>query len=596
MNFEKNEWDFTSLTKEKNFEDKRIDWQKATKNFISKWKGRTDYLEDVLVLKEALDDYELWKRDYGAEYDEIFFYWLKTKIDENNSEIKAKFNSVEEFAKKIENDMAFFVLNIAKISKKNQKIFLNSDVLNEYKHFLEKLFAESKYLLSEKEEKILNLKSASSYSSWVKMTSGFLSKEERKVFDEEGKKVLKSYSELSSLISSKNKKVRDEAGKALNDILEKYVDVAKEELNAILADKKINDELRGMKRPDFARHLSDDIDSEVVDVLIKSVSSKFYISRRYYELKAKLLGQKKLEYHERNVEYGKVVKKFSYDDSCLLVENVFGKLDKKFVKIFKNFIDNGLIDVYPRKNKHSGAFCVHFLKKQPTYILLNHTDKLHDVLTFAHELGHGINNELMKEKQNSLNFNTPLVTAEVASTFMENFVLDELMNNVDDEVRLSLMMNQLNDDVSTIIRQVACYMFEQELHKNFREKGYLSKEEIGKLFTKHMKNYMGDFVEQSKGSENWWVYWSHIRNFFYNYSYASGLLISKSLQGSVKENPKFIENVKEFLSTGGSKSPRDIFEKIGINIADKDFWDKGLEEVERLLNETEKLAKELGKI
>jgi len=592
MNFEKNEWDFTSLTKEKNFEDKRIDWQKATKNFISKWKGRTDYLEDVLVLKEALDDYELWKRDYGAEYDEIFFYWLKTKIDENNSEIKAKFNSVEEFAKKIENDMAFFVLNIAKISKKNQKIFLNSDVLNEYKHFLEKLFAESKYLLSEKEEKILNLKSASSYSSWVKMTSGFLSKEERKVFDEEGKKVLKSYSELSSLISSKNKKVRDEAGKALNDILEKYVDVAKEELNAILADKKINDELRGMKRPDFARHLSDDIDSEVVDVLIKSVSSKFYISRRYYELKAKLLGQKKLEYHERNVEYGKVVKKFSYDDSCLLVENVFGKLDKKFVKIFKNFIDNGLIDVYPRKNKHSGAFCVHFLKKQPTYILLNHTDKLHDVLTFAHELGHGINNELMKEKQNSLNFNTPLVTAEVASTFMENFVLDELMNNVDDEVRLSLMMNQLNDDVSTIIRQVACYMFEQELHKNFREKGYLSKEEIGKLFTKHMKNYMGDFVEQSKGSE----YWSHIRNFFYNYSYASGLLISKSLQGSVKENPKFIENVKEFLSTGGSKSPRDIFEKIGINIADKDFWDKGLEEVERLLNETEKLAKELGKI
>ena len=158
------------------------------------------------------------------------------------------------------------------------------------------------------------------------------------------------------------------------------------------------------------------------------------------------------------------------------------------------------------------------------------------------------------------------------------------------------MMNKLNDDISTIIRQVACYMFEQELHKNFREKGYLSKEEIGKLFAKHMKNYMGDFVEQSKGSENWWVYWGHIRNFFYNYSYASGLLISKSLQSSVKENPKFIENVKEFLSTGGSKSPKYIFEKIGINIADKDFWDKGLEEVEKLLNETEKLAKKLGKI
>jgi oligoendopeptidase F len=155
---------------------------------------------------------------------------------------------------------------------------------------------------------------------------------------------------------------------------------------------------------------------------------------------------------------------------------------------------------------------------------------------------------------------------------------------------------KLNDEVSTIFRQVACYRFEQELHQEFRQKGYLSKEEIGRLFQKHMAAYMGDFVEQSMGSQNWWVYWSHIRSFFYVYSYASGLLISKSLQTSVKENPKFIEKVKEFLSAGLSDSPRNIFKKLGVDIADPRFWNKGLDEVESILLETTKLAEKLGKL
>ena len=157
-------------------------------------------------------------------------------------------------------------------------------------------------------------------------------------------------------------------------------------------------------------------------------------------------------------------------------------------------------------------------------------------------------------------------------------------------------MTKLNSDVSTVFRQVACYKFEQDLHKDFREKGYLSKEEIGSLFQKNMAAYMGDAVEQSEGSENWWVYWSHIRRFFYVYSYASGLLISKSLQKSVRDNPEFINEVKEFLSTGLSDSPNNIFEKCRIDIADKSFWNTGINEVEELLDETEKLAKKLGKV
>ena len=279
-----------------------------------------------------------------------------------------------------------------------------------------------------------------------------------------------------------------------------------------------------------------------------------------------------------------------------MVHKVFSNLNRKFAELLEGFVKNDQIDAYPKRGKKSGAFCVHFLKSQPTFVMLNHTNKLIDVETIAHEFGHAINNELMKEKQNALNFDTVLSTAEVASTFMEDFVLQEILKEADDELKLALMMQKLNGDITTIFRQVACYLFEQELHSEFRKKGFLSKEEIGKIFRKHMKSYMGPSVEQSPGSENWWVHWHHIRTFFYVYSYASGLLISKALQAKVKENSQFIEKVKEFLSAGTSDSPENIFKKIGIDISKKEFWEKGLKEVEELLNETENLAKKLKKI
>ena len=358
---------------------------------------------------------------------------------------------------------------------------------------------------------------------------------------------------------------------------------------------RLEDELRGAPRPDTLRHLADDIESDVVDALIDAVSRRFDIPSRYYELKAALLRVKRLQYHERNVEYGVVARRYPYPQAINLVWRVMNKLDGRFGDILAGFVKNDQIDAYPRKGKDSGAFCMHHLLVQPTYILLNHAGKLHDVLTIAHEVGHGINNELIREKQHALDFGTPTSTAEVASTFMEDFVLDDILQTADDELRLAIMMQKLNDDVSSIFRQAACYRFEQELHGEFRKRGYLSKEEIGKLFQKHMAAYMGKAVEQSAGSENWWVYWSHIRYFFYVYSYASGLLISKSLQSSVKKDPAFIGKVKEFLSAGLSDSPKNIFSKLGIDIADKQFWNKGLDEIEKLLNETEALAKKWGR-
>lgn len=570
--------------------------EEKTAEFVQKWKTNDKYLKDPKTMLEALDEYENWARNYGL-YNRLGYYLhLRSAQDQEDVNIKAQNNKYTDRAQKLENDMRFFTHTIAMMPKGDQPKFLDSPALSKYKHFLKREFDSAKYLLSEAEENILSLKSPSSHSNWVDMVSEFLSREEALIENESGEKIKVSYAELQSKVRDKHKNVRDSAAKAFNKILSKHVDVAEHEINSILQSKKVNDDLRKFSRPDEGRLHDDDIDASIIDALIEATTEKFDIPARYYKLKATLMGVKKLQYHERNVPYTSVEKNFTFEEATELVDKSLSSIDPEFVEIFRSYIKNGQFDVFPRKGKDGGAFCSHNTTIEPTYILLNHTNKLQDVLTLAHEVGHGINNELVKKSQHELYFGNSLAIAEVASTFMEDFVLEELVKESDKEEQLSLMISKLDDDMSTIFRQVACYKFEKDLHAAYREKGYLSKKDIGEIFARNMAAYMGDYVEQSTGSENWWVYWPHIRYFFYVYSYASGLLISKSMQNSFKKDKEFIVNVKRLLSAGTSDSPKDIFAKMGIDITDKNFWINGLDEVGALLEKTEKLAKELGKI
>jgi oligoendopeptidase F len=594
----KTEWDLSPLLSgdhDPAIEKRKKDAEKRVDAFVKKWKNRTDFLSQPKVLREALDDYELWAKECGWSNGVDYYFWLRSMQDQSSTEIKAKNQQIEDFAKDMANRISFFSIAVSKIPKENQKKFLDAKELTPYHHHLRKCFRAAEHILNESEEKIMRLKATSAHDNWVRMTETFLSKEEREVLNEKGVKEKKSFDGILDLTRSTNKKVRDEAAEAFNDILRKHAEVAENELNSVFEDRKVNDLLRKYPRPDSARHVSDDIETETVDSIVKSISGAFDVSQRYYALKAKLMGVKKLAYHERGVPYGEAEKHYSYEESLSLVRKVLGKLDPEFGEIIDMFSD-GHIDVYPRKGKSAGGFCVYWLPTHPVYIFLNHNNKLQDVRTMAHEFGHGINNEIMKKKQHALYFGTSLATAEVASTFMEDFVLEEIGKSADDSLKLSLIMKRLDDNVSSIFRQIACYRFEQELHSTYREKGYLSKEELGKIFQKHMAAYMGDAVEQSPGSENWWVYWSHIRREFYVYSYASGLLISKYLQRAVRKDPKFIEKVKEFLSAGESASPTEIFKKMGIDITQERFWKEGVAEIETQLKEAEKLAKKLGKI
>lgn len=598
LDVKKTVWDLNPLLSgddDPKIQEKRHELETQCFAFINKWKDRRDYLTDPLILKKALDDYQEWQGNYGVGGDLGYYFDLRSSQNMTDPVVKAKTNQIDDFSTKLWNEVQFFELNLSKISLASQSIFLNCLDLSDYKHFLERIFNRARYQLSQPEERVLNLMNAPASYNWVKMTSGLLAKSTREVIDENQDKIEKNFSEIISLVSHKNKIIRDSAAEALESISEQYADIAEAEINSILSEKKIKDDLRGWARPDGSRHLNDDIDSEVVDILIEEVSNRFDISQKYYKLKAKLLNLEKLEYYERQVPYGNFDENYDFQSSSELVNKVFNKLDPEFSETFLRFLKNGQIDVFPRVDKRSGAFCIYYNLKQPTYVLLNHTDKLSDVLTLAHEMGHAINDELMKQQQNSLNFGSSTATAEVASTFMEDFVIEELIKNSDDEERLSLMMMKLDSDISSIFRQIACYQFEMALHIAYREMGYLSKFDIEKLFKQHMADYMGEAVEQPDFA-NGWIFWPHIRNFFYVYSYASGLLISKSLQSFVKNDPKFINNVKEFLAAGRSDSPKNIFAKLGVDITQKDFWQSGLNKVEDLLVETTDLAKKLGKI
>ena len=583
-------WNLKLLYNDINDKDIQRDIDESKKNvklFVKKWKNNNEYLKNPKTLSIALKEYEELMQEYGICTKPSYYLFLSREIDQGNPILKSKENLLHSTCLELENSIQFFLLNISKIPKENQKQFLESEDLKIYKHFLLSSFNQAKYLLTDKEEKIFNLESKTSHANWVNMLSELLQKQSIKILNEKGIKKEVSYSETSKYLDSSKKEVRDYAAEQFYKVNNRYAQIAEYEINSILENKKISDEYRKIPRVDLPRLLSDDMEPNTVDTLRNVVTESFDISQRFYKLKAKLLKQDSLAYYERNVKVDDIKQEFSFEKSINIVKEVFKKLDKEFFDIVQMYESQGQYDAYPKRGKEGGAFCVGVGSKYPTYILLNHNDRLQDVLTIAHESGHGIHTEY-SNNQNPLNQGYSTACAEVASTFFENFVLENISENLSEKEKDLLLFKSLEEDVSTIFRQIACYNFELELHKQFRDKGFLSKDDISKIFTQEMSKYLGESVLKDKHMQLGWIYWNHIRSFFYTYSYASGLLISKYLQNLVKEDTQNIKYVKEFFKAGDSKSPKEIFLDMGMDISKKEFWETGLKEIEEKLSYLEK--------
>lgn len=567
----------------------------AVDSFVDAWRPRTNELADPVVLADALLAMEELESKKGL-YDEIQYISLRSAVDSNNPKVQAAESKAQQFYMDIGNKLEFFWLAIGTIPKDRHKDILAHERIAPFKHLVEQRFANAKYQLSEAEEKILNLKSVPAYQRWVQMTEVAMAKDTRTALTESGEERKLTQEELMGAFRSSDARVRDSAAQAFNEQLADYAEMATAELNAVLANKQIDDKLRGFTRPDESRLVGDDISAQFVDGLLEAVADRSQLAHHYYELKAKIMGQDKLKYHERVTPIAATDVKISFEEGVKTVHTAFAALDQEFADTLKNNIDAGQVDVYPRAGKRGGAFCAYGAFPHPVYVMLNWKDSLNDVGTLAHEFGHAINAQYLKQSESPLTCDNPMATAEVASTFMEAVVMDHLMASSDDETSYALLAASIEDAIATIFRQLACYRFELALHDAYREEGYLSTERIGALFTEHMQAYMGPSVEQSEGSQNWWTYWSHIRNYFYVYSYASGQLIAMALKTMVDDEPSKIEALKGFLRVGRSKSPAAVFADLGIDIEDKAFWSGGLDQLEVQLDRFEELARRLGKL
>ena len=453
------EWDLSALAAsdtDKNLEQANNKSRQAVEAFRDKWLRSSKYLSDAKVLRTALQEFENILRDHGFNGRSWYYFQLRSAQNQSDAALKGLQRQVDAESTELYNLIQFFPINLSKISAQQLNIFKDSEELKPFMHYLQRLYNQQSHVLSNEEEAVINLLSSPARNAWISMTSTFLAKESyesKDIFTETDDRSKKNFSEIISLTSHPTQEVRDNAARLVDSTMSRYVDIATEELNAILDYKKITDQLRGYSRPDQSRLQSDDIEPEVVDALIASVSDKFSISRDYYSLKATLMHKDALEYHERNVPYGSLEQEYSYDKSVALVHTTLAKLDPEFGIIYKRFIDANQFDVYPREGKVGGAFCAHHLISQPTYNLVNHNNKLQDVLTIAHEMGHGLHNELAREKQSALYFGTSLATAEVSSTFMEDFVLRELLDGADKQTQLAVKMMKLDLIFAAILLQ-----------------------------------------------------------------------------------------------------------------------------------------------
>ena len=582
------EWNlalFYSSLKDPQIEKDMRRIEKAYEIFEKKYRNTTRYLHNDTALKNVLDDYEaLYRETDGAR--PIMYVAYRKELQADDHESEARMRVFENRLIKASNRIQFFELVLGSIPKNKQKEFLASKKLTPYHRYLESVFEAAKYMLSEKEEAILSLKSTTSRSMWISGVEASTSA--RMVqYKKEPIPVNKALNMVSAL---RTQKERTTLWGGVLDTLEQTSDFAESEINALFTDKKINDELRGFKEPYDATVFGYENNPKTVEDLVSVVTKGFPVSHRFFSIKKKLLGLQTMHYEDRNVSIGKIKKKFSFTDSVHIVREAYASLHPAYADILDTYLTRGQIDVYPKKGKSGGAFCSSSYAN-PTMVLLNHVDEPRSLMTIAHEMGHAIHAERAKTQPPLYQGHSTSV-AETASTFFEGVLFDYLLREMSPKEKLVLLHDRIQDDIATIQRQIAFFNFELALHRKIRKEGWVPKKDIMHMLNTEMEAYLGRAVTMKERDGLFFVAVGHFRNPFYVYSYAYGQLISKALLREVRKDASYIEKIDQFLSAGNSKKPEQIFADIGITVGPKLFAD-GLLALSEDIDEFERLSREV---
>jgi len=584
-------WDLSDLYQ--SIHDPKINkdlgaYKKNALELQKKYKGKLSKLSS----KEFLSALKLVEKNATLGGRLGGFASLNMSTQMKNSEAMIFYQNISEKLTEYAKPTVFFSLELNKLPESKIKEWLENKDVAFYKPFIKRVRKYKKYELSEAQEEILLEKSVTSGDAWVRLYEETSSRLEYTV---DGKKY--NDAEISKLLLDKNADARHKAGDELNRVAKENAPLFTLIYNMVMKDKSIEDNKRGFKKPVSARNMAEDVKDEVVDTLAKTVKENYKnIAHRFYKLKAKWLGVKKISYWDRNAPLPFCADiSYSWDEAVKTVLNGYEKFSPKLKKIAEDFFKNNWIDVPPRDGKRSGAYCGCVLATEHPYLFLNFVGKQNDVLTLAHELGHGCHHQL-RQKNGELNEHSRMTTEEVASVFAEMLVFQGLLKELkDDKAKLCLIASKVNDMINTAIRQIAFHFFETRAHDE-RKNGELSEERLCQIWTEEMKDSLGPSVEVG---ENCQYIWSQVGHFFflpfYVYAYSFADCLVNSLyevyqEGKVKDFP---DKYLKLLSQTAIGDYEKILKPFDLNPNDPKFWNKGLKLISSYIDELERLDKKI---
>lgn len=573
-------------------------------------------------IKKALDEAERFREDFKGKvengqltasefeqamnrYEDIYeriakvysFAQLYYSLDTQDPDRGALVQKSQKKMSDVKNKLVFFELEWQNLDEDKAEEYMGSKELEDYKNYLRHWRRYKPYMLSESEEQIIESLQNTAKDAFVRLFDQTIGEIEVEFeYEEETKEMV--LDQALSILYDRDREKRKKASDAVTEALQNKNKVLTFIFNNIVQNHSTICDFRSYPDPMTPRNLDNRVDRDTVDALMEAVIDNMDIVQRYYELKKEIMDLDKLYDYDRYDPLPGTIPEANFEESKKKVLDAYEKFSPKMKEIAEKFFENNWIDAELKTGKRGGAYSASTVPSVHPYILLNFTDKTSDTMTMAHELGHGVHQYLARDK-GVLQQSTPLTTAEMASVFGEMLLFDKLMNETEDpEKKLILLSDKLQSDFATVFRQVIMTRFEQKLHQAQREKGELKSEQINELWLEANELEFGDILELRDEYGLWWSYVLHFVHYpFYCYAYAFGELLVLALYDMYKkQGDEFVPKYIDLLKSGGSDDPKNLLKRIGVDITDPDFWQRGLSVLREHVEQAEELAKETGKV
>ena len=536
------------------------------------------------MLADALRQYEAIDDRLGRLISYASLVYAGNTIDP----VRAKFyGDVQERITAASLHLLFFTLELNRIDDAQLDAAMRDPALGHYRPWIEDVRKEKPYQLEDRVEELFHEKSVTGYSAWNRLFDETIAGLRFKVA---GKSL--AIEPTLNLMQDTDGKKRKAAAEALARTLKENLRPFALITNTLAKDKEISDRWRGFKDIADARHLSNRVEREVVEALVAAVRAAYpKLSHRYYALKASWFGKKRLPHWDRNAPLPKVAQRtIPWSDARATILTAYGAFSPKMAEVADQFFVKNWIDAPVRPGKQPGAFAHPTVPSAHPYVLLNYMGKPRDVMTLAHELGHGVH-QVLAAPNGALMAPTPLTLAETASVFGEMLTFKKLLaQTTDKKQRKAMLAAKVEDMINTVVRQTAFYSFERKVHTE-RRNGELTADKICELWMSVQSESLGPSIELKPGYETFWAYIPHfVHSPFYVYAYAFGDCLVNSLYAVYEKSANgFAERYLEMLSAGGTKHHSELLAPFGLDARDPKFWDGGLSVIANLIDELEKL-------